>query len=187
MTAPTSTTHAFTLDEARRLLARTPDVLDALLADAPPAALDSNEGPDTWSPRQVVGHLIDGERDDWIPRVRIIVEDTGRPFPPFDRFGHLTRFAGASIGTLLADFRRERAASLAALDELGIGDADLARTGTHPEFGAVTLGQHLATWVAHDLSHLTQVTRVMAKRYREDVGPWERYLSVFRQRTDGGG
>jgi hypothetical protein len=180
-------TTAFTHDEARRILSRTPDVLDALLADAPAPALDSDEGPGTWSPRQVVGHLIDAEELDWIPRVRLILDRPGEPFPPFDRYAHLTRFPRAPIGDLLAHFRRARGESLATLHALGIRGVDLARAGTHPEFGAVTLRQHLATWVAHDLSHLTQVTRVMAKRYQEDVGPWAKYLSVFRQRTDGGG
>jgi hypothetical protein len=173
---------AYTHTEARRLLSRTPDALAALLADAPDAVLDSDEGAGTWSPRQVVGHLVDAERTNWVPRIRTIVERAGRPFEPFDRFGHLTRFAGAPIGVLLDDFRRARGESLDALDALGVRDADLGLAGTHPEFGPVTLGQQLATWVAHDLSHLTQVTRVMATRYREDVGPWVAYLGVFRAR-----
>jgi hypothetical protein len=183
MTAPTS---AYAHDEARRVLARTPDALDALLADAPDAVLDADEGPGTWSPRQVVVHLINGERANWIPRIRLILEGAGRRFEPFDRVAGFSQAAGTPIDALLREFRRARADNLAALDALGVRDADLGLTGTHPEFGTVTLGQQLATWVAHDLSHLAQVTRVMAKRYQQDVGPWAAYLSVFRQRTDGG-
>ena len=178
---------AYTHDEARRLLARTPDALAALLAGAGDAVLDANEGPDTWSPRQVVRHLVNGERANWIPRIRLILEGAGRRFAPFDRVAGFDALPGTPIDALLDEFRRARAESLAALDALGVADAELGLTGTHPEFGTVTLGQQLATWVAHDLSHLTQITRVMAKRYREDVGPWARYLSVFRRRTDGGG
>ena len=181
------TTTAFTHDEARRVLARTPDVLAALLADAPDAVLDANEGPGTWSPRQVVVHLINGERANWIPRIRLMLEGGGRRFEPFDRVAGFSQAASTPIAELLDAFRRARADNLATLDALGVAHADLALTGIHPEFGTVTLGQQLATWVAHDLSHLTQVTRVMAKRYQADVGPWVAYLSVFRQRTDGGG
>jgi hypothetical protein len=173
---------AYTHDEARRLLSRTPDALAALLAGAGDAVLDADEGPGTWTPRQVVVHLINGERENWIPRIRLIAEGAGRRFDPFDRVAGFSRAAATPIDALLDELRRARAESLAALDALGIADADLGRTGTHPEFGTVTLGQQLATWVAHDLSHLAQVSRVMAKRYREDVGPWEAYLGVFRGR-----
>ena len=174
---------AYTHAEARRLLSRTPHALTALLADAPDAVLDADEGPGTWTPRQVVVHLINGERANWIPRIRLILEGTGRRFEPFDRVAGFAIAVDTPIAELLDEFHRTRAESLAALDALGVADADPGLTGTHPEFGTVTLGQQLATWVAHDLSHLTQVTRVMAKRYREDVGPWVAYLSVFGQRT----
>jgi hypothetical protein len=177
---------AFTHDEARRVLSRTPDLLATLLAGASDAVLDADEGPGTWTPRQVVGHLIHGERTDWIARVRLILEGGGRPFEPFDRVRDFDRYSAAPIDALLDEFRAARAVSLAELHALGVRRAELSLPGTHPELGPVTLGQLLATWVAHDLSHLTQITRVMAKRYQDDVGPWERYLSVFRQRTDGG-
>ena len=176
------TTTAYTHDEARRVLSRTPDVLAALLADAPDAVLDANEGPDTWSPRQVVGHLIGGELRDWVPRIRLILDGGARPFEPFDRVRDFDRYSVTPIETLLGEFRAARAANLAAVDALGVRGADLSLPGTHPALGAVTLGQLLATWVAHDLSHLTQVTRVMAKRYEADTGPWAQYLSVFRPR-----
>lgn len=171
---------AYTATESHRILSRTPDILTALLAGAAPAVIDSTEGEGTWSPRQVVGHLIDGERFNWLPRIRIFVERSGRTFEPFDRFRHLTAFADTPIDELLDVFRHERHGSLAAIASLALTEPDLELTATHPELGTVTLRQQLSTWVAHDLSHLTQITRVMAKRYAEDVGPWKAYLSVFR-------
>ena len=170
----------FDLSEALAVLSRTPATLDALLRGQPTAWLDATEGPATWSPRQVVGHLIHGEDTDWIPRARMILEHgESRTFEGFDREAMFTRFAGREFGELLDTFAERRAASLAALESLRLTSDSLERSGTHPEFGRVTLAQLLATWVAHDLGHVVQIARVMAKRYRGAVGPWTRYLSVM--------
>lgn len=170
----------FDLDEACGLLARTPHTLDAWLRGLPSPWLECDEGPQTWNAHAVVGHLIDGERSDWIARSRhLLKHGEGLAFPPFDRFTHLG-VAPRSIEALLDEFAELRARNLDELASLGLGAEDLARRGRHPEFGVVTLGQHLATWVAHDLTHITQIARVMARRYAADVGPWRAYLRVVR-------
>ena len=170
------------LDEVLGILTRTPRVLDVQLRGLPDAWLAANEGPDTWNPRNVVGHLIDGEDLDWIPRARVILgQDAERRFEPFDRFRHLSRTL--PINDLLETFAERRAANLDTLRSWHIGPRELALTGEHPEFGTVTLNQLLAAWVAHDLDHLNQVDRVMAVRYREAVGPWKAYLSVLKPRA----
>jgi hypothetical protein len=170
----------FHFDMALPVLRRTPGVLGALLVDLPDAWSKATEGPGTWSPFDVVGHLIHGERTNWVPRVEHMLRhgDT-QPFPPFDRDAMFEASKGRSIAELLETFDRERAKSLARLDELKLTDADLGRHGRHPEFGVVTLGQHLATWVAHDLGHIRQVVRVMARQYTDAVGPWRAYLSIL--------
>ena len=138
------------------------------------------EGPGTWSPFDVVGHLIHGERTDWAPRVEHLLQHgDGVPFPPFDREAMFAASRGLSLSELLDTFARLRTESLVRVAVLGLTDADLTRRGKHPEFGVVTLGQHLATWVAHDLSHVGQVVRVMARQYSEAVGPWRAYLSIL--------
>lgn len=170
----------FDLAEALAVLQRTPAVLDALLRDLPTAWTDADEGPDTWSPHAVVGHLIHGERTDWIARARIILEeDESRPFDPFDRFA---QFAGPrrSLPELLDTFAALRAENLETLRGWELTDDDLAKRGRHPELGPCTLAELLATWTAHDLNHLVQVARVMAKRYTTAVGPWRAYLGVLR-------
>jgi DinB family protein len=145
------------------------------------AAFDLGEGPGTWSPFDVVGHLIDGEETDWIPRARIILaQESDRRFVPFDRFRHLRLNAGAALADLLDRFATLRAANLATLRGWKLTTPQLALTGEHPEFGSVTLEQLLATWVAHDLDHLMQVARVMGMRYAEAAGPWRAYLKVLR-------
>lgn len=171
----------FRLDEARAVLARTPAVLRALLEGLPEPWLAATEGDGRWSAFEVIGHLVDGEETDWIPRARMILEHgTGRAFEPFDRFAHQRRAAGETLAGRLDRFEALRRANLAALDALVTGPADLARRGRHPEFGEVTLGQLLATWVAHDLDHLVQVGRTMARRYTAAAGPWTAYLRVLR-------
>jgi hypothetical protein len=143
-----------------------------------------NEGHGTWTVHEIVAHLIHGENDDWIPRARHLLEFGGsRPFPPFDRTFGFDAARARPIAELVRDFGRCRKESLAALASLRLTSADLAREGQHPEFGTVTLGQHLATWVAHDLTHLSQIVRVMATQYRTAVGPWARYLRVVRPPT----
>lgn len=173
---------SFELGQAVALLARTPGLLDAWLRDLPEPWLTCDEGPQTWNALTVVGHLIEGERTDWIPRVRhLLAHGEAVAFPPFDRFAQLAR-APVSIGRLLDEFAAARRRSLAELAALRLSPPDLQRQGRHPEFGVVTLGQHLATWVAHDLTHVTQIARGMARRYAEDVGPWRAYLRVVQPR-----
>jgi hypothetical protein len=173
---------AIVLDEVLAVLSRTPRVLDAQLRGLPDAWTEANEGPDTWTPRNVLGHLISGEEHDWIPRARIILAPSGdRRFEPFNRFDHLKR--QASVHDLLETFAEKRAANLTILRGWRLGPKELARTGLHPDFGAVTLDQLLATWATHDLDHLNQVARVMALRYSEAVGPWKAYLSILKPRV----
>jgi hypothetical protein len=170
----------FRLDEALPVLRRTPAVLRELLLDLPGRWTEAVEGPGTWSPFDVVGHLIHGERTDWVPRIEhMLRHGDAVPFPLFDREAMLDASRGLSLGELLDTFGRLRAENLNRLVALGLTDADLARRGKHPEFGVVTMGQHMATWVAHDLSHVGQVVRVMARQYSEAVGPWRAYLSIL--------
>lgn len=167
---------------AAAVLRRTPGTLRALLIDLPGAWLEADEGDDTFSPWEVVAHLLHAEHDDWIPRLRIILKHgESKPFEPFDRFAHRTESSGASIDELLDQFEAARQASLAELDSLLAGGFDLGRTGMHPELGRVTAGQLLATWVVHDLGHIRQIARVMAKQYSGDVGPWRDYLPVLSE------
>jgi len=168
------------LPEAIAVLRRTPGALRALLSDLPESWLHGREGPDTWSPFDVIGHLIDGEETDWIPRVRIILAGGPNPvFEPFDRFRHLQLNGGKPLSGLLDRFARLRAENVATLEGFRLSSRDLERPGVHPELGPVTLGQLLATWVAHDLGHIAQVARVMAKQYGDEVGPWRAYLPVL--------
>ena len=170
--------------EALPLLARTPAVLRALLDGLPEAWAVATEGPGTWSAFDVVGHLIHGERTDWIPRAELILaHGESRPFDVFDRFAMFEASRGRSLGELLDTFSRLRTQNVARLDAMKLSPADLERRGRHPELGSVTLGQHLATWVAHDLSHLAQIARVMGRRYSEAAGPWRAYLAMLRQET----
>ena len=170
----------FDLRVAIPILERTPATLRALLAGLPSEWTDATEGPDTWSPYDVVGHLIHGEHTDWIPRARIILEQgTNRRFEPFDRFAQFRDSEGKSLAELLDEFERLRAQSLATLAGWRLTDAQLSLEGEHPTFGAVTLRQLLSTWTAHDLSHLAQISRVMAKQYRDAVGPWRAFLPVM--------
>jgi hypothetical protein len=172
--------------EAIPVLARTPAVLRALLDGLPEAWIRAREGPETWSPFDVVGHLIHGERTDWIPRAEIILaHGEARTFEVFDRFAMVEASRGKSLGELLNTFAELRVANVVRLERMGLTPADLDRRGRHPELGSVTLGQHLATWVAHDLSHIAQVARVMGKRYREAAGPWRAYLPMLREERTG--
>ena len=163
------------------VLERTPGVLRAMLDGLPAEWTDAREGPESWSPYDVLGHLIHGERTDWIPRAELILRvGEAQPFPPFDRVAMLRESVGKSLGQLLDTFARLRGESVARLRSLALTPADLERRGRHPEFGPVTLGQHLATWVAHDLSHVRQIARVMGRQYTEAVGPWTAYLPMLR-------
>jgi len=170
----------FDLPTGIAVLERTPRTLGALLAGLPPAWTDATEGPDTWSPYVVIGHLIHGERTDWMPRARIILaQGPDRRFTPYDRLAQFRESQGRPLEHLLDEFAGLRASNLATLTGWQLTDAQLALTGEHPAFGSVTLRQLLATWVAHDLAHLVQVARVMATQYRDAVGPWRAYLSVM--------
>jgi hypothetical protein len=170
----------FRLDHAMDLLGRTPATLRALLEGAAEPWIRGREGPDTFSPFDNLGHLIDGEETDWIPRVRLIL--AGGPevrFEPYDRFRHLTRNADRSLDSLLSEFARLRSANLELLGSWRLAPAQLEQRGEHPMLGPVTLGQLLAAWVVHDLGHIAQVARVMAKQYRDEVGPWVPFLPVL--------
>jgi hypothetical protein len=164
------------------LLARTPGVLDALLRNLPNMWTLRNEGQATWSAFDVVGHLIDGERVNWMPRARILLADgETRMFEAFDRHGHARESQGKTLEQLLDEFAELRRDNLKELHGWNLRPDDFTRKGSHPAFGVVTLSQLLATWAAHDLTHLNQITRVMAHQYREAVGPWSEYLGVLRR------
>lgn len=175
--------HPFELDEAVALLVRTPAALSSLLDGLPDVLIRATEGPDTWSPYDVIGHLIHGELTDWIPRARHIIEGRDWPFDAFDRTAQFATSSERTSVELLEEFARLRRESIATLEQFHISEADLERTGIHPELGVVTLGQLLATWVVHDLNHVSQIARTMAKRHTSNVGPWSAYLSILRDRT----
>ncbi len=173
----------FRFDDAIPVLRRAPRAVRALLANLPDSWVRATEGPGTWSPFDVVGHLIHAERTDWMPRVEhLLKHGDGVPFPAFDREAMFETSRGKSLEELLETLEWLRNESLERLVGLGLTDADLVRRGRHPEFGSVTLSQHLATWVAHDMTHLAQIVRVIAKQYDEAVGPWKAYLSILRPR-----
>jgi hypothetical protein len=170
----------FDLQSSIDVLRRSPAALIALLADVAESWARGTEGPETFSPFDVVGHLIDGEETDWMPRARIILaRGPALRFEPYDRFRHRARNSGRSLGSLLSEFAKLRAGNLALLRSWGLTAAELDLPGEHPSLGPVTLRQLLAAWVVHDLGHLAQVARVMAKQYREEVGPWVPYLPVL--------
>ncbi len=169
------------LEESLAVLASTPATLNSLLRDLPDAWTTATEGDGTWSPYDVIGHLVHGEKVDWMPRLGIILEHgPSLAFPPFDREAQFHSGARKSMGELLDEFLALRQEGLARLRALNLQAADLERVGTHPAFGRVTLRQLLATWTAHDLAHLLQISRTMAKRYKAEVGPWAQYLSVMK-------
>jgi uncharacterized damage-inducible protein DinB len=173
----------FSLDDALPLLRGTPAVLRAWLSDLPNSWTMANEGPETWSPFDIVGHLIHGERTDWMDRVELILaRGDSRPFIPFDRFAQFEASRGKSLAELLDTFAELRDSNLTRLQSLALKREDFARPGRHPELGPVNLGQLLATWVAHDLNHLGQIARVMGRQYTDAVGPWVEYLPMLIRR-----
>jgi hypothetical protein len=177
MTNPTK----FTLADTIALLSRTPAALDALLRGMPTIWAYSNEGENTWNAFDIVGHLVAGERTDWMPRLRIIIESgEARAFDPFDRFAQSRESQGKSLEQLLDEFARLRKENLTALEALNLQPQDLTLRGKHPALGTVTLSQLLATWAVHDLTHLHQLSRVLARQYRDAVGPWSVYLGVLQ-------
>ncbi|MGH7636789.1 MAG: DinB family protein [Gemmatimonadaceae bacterium] len=173
------TSQPFDLQAGTAVLERTPVALREMLAGLPAPWISADEGPETWSPYVVVGHLVHGERTDWIPRARIILDQAAnRRFEPFDRFAQFRESEGKSLAQLLDEFSDLRRANLGTLRGWNLTGDQLALEGEHPEFGAVTLRQLLATWVVHDLGHVAQIARVMAKQYREAIGPWRAYLPI---------
>jgi hypothetical protein len=173
------------LADTTDLLRRTPTVLTALLAGVPGAWTEAPDAPDGWNPRDVVGHLISSEIDDWIPRAERILEDgTSKAFDPFDRFVHVERDADVPLDRLVERFAELRTRTLARLDELVTEPADLDRRGLHPSLGEVTLRELLATWAVHDLDHVSQIFAGMAGSYDAEVGAWKAYLGILLRRDD---
>ena len=174
------TRRPFAMDEAVAVLSRTPGILDAILRGLPDGWIAAHEGGETWSPFDVVGHLIHGERTDWIPRAKMILEHgDSRPFEKFDRFAQFAVSTGQPLPNLLDEFATLRRQNLRELESLHLTDAQLDRRGQHPELGVVTMRQLLATWVAHDLDHVVQIARAIARQYTDEVGPWRAYLRII--------
>lgn len=172
---------AFHLTDIVNLLSRTPHILDIMLTDLPDHLTHRNEVPGTWSPFDVVGHLIHGEKTDWIPRMIIVLSDApDKVFEPFNREAMFKESAGKELNTLLDEFKELREKNLQILTGLDLSPDHLNRTGIHPDFGTVTLQQLLSTWAVHDLNHLIQIERVVAKHYEQEVGPWREYLRVLK-------
>ena len=172
----------YQLADGIAVLERTPGVLRAMLSGLPPQWIDATDGPETWSPYVIVGHLIHGERVDWVARARIVLaQGENRTFDPYDRFAQFRESEGKTLADLLDEFEALRVENLQTLRAWDLNDVQMALVGEHPAFGAVTLRQLLATWTAHDLGHLAQIARVMAQQYREAVGPWRQYLSVMER------
>ncbi len=172
----------FDLNKSLAILRRTPDVLETLLLDLPDDWTMHNEGGKSWSPYDVVGHLIHGEKTDWIERIKIILfEGPDKTFTPFDRFAQFKDSQGKTLNQLLKEFKTLRLANLKTLEELKITEEMLDKTAMHPSLGRVTLRNLLATWTAHDLNHTYQIVRVMAKNYKTEVGPWVQYLRLVNE------
>jgi len=171
----------FDLQKSLQILERTPDVLQALLQDLPADWTHQNEGTDTWSPYDIIGHLIHGEETDWVVRTELILNRSKEPFIPFDRFAQFEKSKGKSLQELLDQFQALRAANLEKMRSFTISPADLELTGIHPGLGEVSLKNLLATWTTHDLSHISQITRVMAKLYKEEIGIWTKYMKIMHQ------
>ncbi|MBD79531.1 MAG: hypothetical protein CL840_11490 [Crocinitomicaceae bacterium] len=172
----------FELSDSIEILERTPIVLKSYLSGLSDNWLRNNEGKDTWSPYDVLGHLIFGEKTDWMVRIKIILNDSeDKLFGPFDRFAQLQEDQDKSIEEMLENFSELRHSNLEELKALNITPKEFSLTGIHPEFGTVRLDQLIATWVAHDLGHVGQISRVMAKQYKDEAGPWIKYLRVLNQ------
>lgn len=171
----------FNLDHAIPVLSQTPRTVRSMLGELPLEWIEKNEGPETWSPYDIVGHLIHGEKTDWIPRMEIILSDgSNKKFEPFDRFAQFRDSRGKTLHQLLDEFESLRKENIAKLRAKNLKVADFSKTGMHPAFGEVSLAQLLSTWVAHDLNHIAQIARVMAKQYQAEVGPWVEYLRILQ-------
>lgn len=170
----------FDKERSVQILSRTPFVLETLLGGLDEQWIYANEGPGSWSAFDIMGHFIEGEKTDWIPRMRIILSNVpDKKFEKFDRYKQFEESKGKNISQLIAEFKRLREENLKILEDTTLDEKTLSMTGIHPEFGNVTLKQLLSTWVTHDLAHVLQVSRVMAKQYKEEIGPWTKYFSVF--------
>jgi len=171
----------FSVERSLAVLERTPFVIEMLLRDLPAEWTINNEGEATWSPYDIVGHLIHGEKTDWIPRVKIILSNsTNKTFESFDRLAQFEESKGKLLSELMVEFKLRRKANIEILRSLSLSEEHLMKTGMHPTFGSVTLKQLLATWTAHDLNHIGQIVRVMAKQYSAEFGPWREYLGILR-------
>jgi uncharacterized damage-inducible protein DinB len=171
----------FSLPKSLEVLERTPEVLYLMLHDLSQDWTSNNEGEGTWSVFDVIGHLIHGDKTDWLVRAEIILSnESNKMFEPFDRFAQLEMNKGKNLGELLNEFKEVRKSSIDKLRNLRLSEADLMKTGIHPTFGEVTLGQLLATWVVHDLDHIAQISRVMAKQYKDEVGPWIDFIRILK-------
>ncbi len=172
----------FNMDEAIEVLERTPKLLDSFLSGLSDAWLYCNEGEGTWNVSEVIGHLIDGEKYNWIPRLELMLrESENKAFPAFDRFSHLKDASGITIDEKLAEFNSLRIANIDKLKALITDERHFELTGIHPEYGEVKVRELISTWAVHDLTHISQITRVMANRYRVDVGPWKAYLGILKK------
>ena len=172
----------YSVEDAVNILKRTPDVLSQMTLGLPEKWIHANEGPETWSAFDIVGHFIEGELKDWIPRAKIILSDAAnKTFEPFDRFAQEQASVGKTLAELLEEFRRLRMETIAELEALELTEADFSREGTHPDLGTVNLQQLLSTWVVHDFGHIAQLARVMAHQYGGQTGPWSKYLSIVKK------
>lgn len=171
----------FSIDKGLEVLEKTPNSLATLLENLSEEWILSNEGDKTWSPFDVIGHLIYGEKTDWIPRLKIILFEEDKRFTPFDRFAQLALSKGKNLTELLYEFKQLREENLEYLRSLNLTQRQLKLTGIHPEFGIVTIHQLLSAWVVHDLGHIAQISRIMAKQYKEATGPWYNYLNILHK------
>ena len=170
----------FSIEGTIEILARTPQVLDVLLRNISDDWAMNNEGPDTFSPYDVVGHLVHGERTDWVARMEVILSDgENKTFTPYDRFAQYEESKGKTLNQLLDEFKTIRAENIEILRSKNINEKDFTRTGIHPSFGEVQLSQLISTWAVHDLTHIAQITRVMGKQYKSEMGPWPEYFRIL--------
>jgi hypothetical protein len=172
----------FNMDEAIEVLERTPKLLDSFLSGLSDAWLHCNEGEGTWNVSEVIGHLIDGEKYNWIPRLELMLQESeNKAFPAFDRFSHLKDASDKTIDEKLVEFKSLRTANIDKLKTMITEERHFELTGVHPEYGEVKVRELISTWAVHDLTHISQITRVMANRYRADVGPWKSYLGILKK------
>ncbi|GAB5401042.1 MAG: hypothetical protein Aureis2KO_26270 [Aureisphaera sp.] len=170
----------YNLEEAISILQRTPLALRSMLSGLSDSWTHSNEGGRSWSPYDVIGHLVHGERTDWMPRLEIVLsEGPNKTFEPYDRFAQFRMSEGKSLADLLDEFENLRKSNLITLRSKDLSEKDLSKEANHPELGPVALREMLAAWVVHDLGHIAQIARVMAKQYKDEVGPWPKYLTIL--------